>query len=154
MQHRVEYYTSNAHNLDIQGKQRRLINGTSSYCKAITALQNNVGKGGKEDLKLRPGLTVLRQQGHMQGWCSAQEPKPILHYKPDSITGRVRKSIRAISQLKQCLEYNYFLLQLAQSFIHTEQSILSLFNQSGTFVINNDLGSTFEACAPMTRWSS
>lgn len=138
-----------------KGKQRRWINGTSSYCKAITALQNNVGKGGKRGPKAALGpYTPSATRAYIQGWCSAQEPAPSYITRPDSITGRVRKSIRAISQLKQCLEYNYFLLQPAQSFIHTKQSILSLFNQSGTFLINNDLGSTFEAYAPLTRWSS
>jgi hypothetical protein len=92
---------------------------------------------------LRPDLAVLSATRAAARVVFGPRNSPsYIRKRRDSITGQVRKSTRLIPQLRRCLEYNYFLLLPAQSFIHIKQSILFL------FVINNDLGSTFEA----RRW--
>lgn len=115
----------------------------------LPSVLQNVGNSGNKDLGCARTSRVIRQQEQNARVVFGPRTAHPTRTKRDSITGQVRTSTRAVYQLKQCLEYNYFLLLRPRSFIRTEQSILFLFNQSSTFVINNDLGSTFEAGRPL-----
>lgn len=111
-------------------------------------LLQNVGKGGNEDLKLRPDLAVnSATKGRYKGGVRLKQ-QPILR-GVTQITGQSLKraherSLNGNNALNITAFYHYgHSLSYAQS-----RSILFLLIQSSPFVVNNDLGSTLEA----RRW--